>query len=43
MSVQRLNKLLASIESEIDLLQIEKRIRGRMSNVKWKKVNANII
>lgn len=38
----RIEKLMTFLEAEIDIQQIEKRIRGRVKN-KWKKASANII
>ncbi len=38
----RLERLMAAIEGEIDFLHVEKRVRDVL-NVKWKKVNENII
>ncbi|VEH68743.1 lon protease [Rodentibacter pneumotropicus] len=38
----RLEYLLGMMESEADILQVEKRIRGRVKN-KWKKANVTII
>lgn len=35
--IARLEYLMGMMESEIDLLQIEKRIRGRVKKNKWKK------
>ena len=44
--VDRLEFLLAQLEAELDIMQVEKRIRGRvkrqMENVKWKNPNASI-
>ncbi len=39
---QRLERLMAAIEGEIDLLQVEKRVRGRVKR-QMEKVSANII
>jgi ATP-dependent Lon protease len=38
----RIERLLAQLEAEIDILQVEKRIRGRVSSARWKRVSASI-
>lgn len=39
---ERLEQLMAKMESEMDLLEVEKRIRGRVKN-QMEKISANII
>jgi ATP-dependent Lon protease len=39
--VKRLESLLGQLESEIDILQVEKRIVGALRD-KWRKANVNI-
>lgn len=39
---ERIEHLMALMEGEIDILQVEKRIRSRVKN-RWKKASANII
>lgn len=39
---ERLEYLLGMMESEADILQVEKRIRGRVKN-KWRKASVTII
>ena len=39
---ERLEYLLSMMESEADILQVEKRIRGRVKN-KWRKASETII
>ena len=40
--VERLEYLMAMMESEIDLLQVEKRIRNRVKS-RWKKKPARVL
>jgi ATP-dependent Lon protease len=40
---ERLEHLLGLVEGEIDILQVEKRIRVAGSSSRWKKASASII